>query len=397
MNRACVLSVFWGGIVGVAVSGFGSVPAQSTSPKKSSSKTEPLPAIKTAPAKAPTAPQSAPAQAGPFHTLVANLSGLAGEKPLSVGVGNFTFENTELLSPFAALLRDELEASLARTPNFRVVSRDRLADLQNEGKFQARDFLEPGTGVSKVSVEGIEGIVRGRFYAASDRISVFVELVRLEGATIQKFKTELPSSGIRARIWPDTVKPANVLESVVRPQNVDASAANVEEVTRGRIKQVSRDFPLEIFTVDTRRAFTEGEVVAFRVRSDRDCHVAVFCHQSDGSSVLLFPNHWQRDAFVPAARAVDIPGTHKHGFEIRIGEPFGSDVVQAVACTSEKELQALTAPHMRLATATSPFAVITRGMAAVGIEQAAGSGPVGENRPLWSESHLVVSTFPKMP
>jgi hypothetical protein len=31
-----------------------------------------------------------------------------------------------------------------------------------------------------------------------------------------------------------------------------------------------------------------GEVVSFRVRSDRACFVAVYCHQSDGSSVLFF-------------------------------------------------------------------------------------------------------------
>jgi hypothetical protein len=310
-------------------------------------------------------------------------------------VGNFAFENTELLSPFSALLRDELESSLARIPQFRVISRDRLADLQNEGKFQARDLLEPGTGVEKVSVEGIQGIVRGRFYASPDRISVFVELVRLEGATVQKLKTELPASEIRARIWPEKAEAGRPLESVVRPQNMEASTANLEEVTRGRIKPVNKDFALEIYSVDTRRAFKEGEVVSFRVRSERDCHVAVFCHQSDGSTALLFPNHWQANAFVPAGKAIDIPGTHKHGFEIQIGPPYGSDVVQAVACTSEKELHALTAPHLRSATAASPFAVMTRGMAAVGISQATAAKATGEERTLWSESRLVVSTFPK--
>jgi hypothetical protein len=342
-------------------------------------------------------PQTVPV-VDPFEALAASLAGLVDNKAVSVGVGNFAFENTELLSPFSSLLRDELESALGRAGKFKVISRDRLADLQNEGKFQARDLLEPGTGVSKVFVEGIQGIVRGRFYASPSGVSVFAELVWLEGATIQKTKVELPVADVRARIWPDRPDAPKGLDSVVRPQNLEASAANVLDVTSGKLKQVAKEFPLEFYTVDTRRAFQEGEVVSFRVRSDRDCYVAVYCHQSDGSSVLLFPNHWQKDAFVPVGKAVDIPGTHKHGFEIQIGPPFGSDVVQAIACTDQDTMMRLMGEDLRKATAAQPFATLTRGMAAVGISGASTGAAVTSGAPAkWSESHIVVSTFPKTP
>ena len=341
-------------------------------------------------------PQTVPV-VDPFEALAASLAGLVENKAVSVGVGNFAFENTELLSPFSSLLRDELESALGRAGKFKVISRDRLADLQNEGKFQARDLLEPGTGVSKVSVEGIQGIVRGRFYASPSGVSVFAELVWLEGATIQKTKVELPVADVRARIWPDRQDASKPLDTVMRPQNMEASAANLEDFTKGRIKVIPREFPLEFFTTDTRRAFKQGDVVSFRVRSDRDCFVAVYCHQSDGSSVMLFPNHWQRSTFVPAGKAIDIPGTQKHGFEIEIGPPYGSDVVQVIACTSEREIEKMVGKQLGTASASQPVAVLTRGMAAKGISEAGASPSTTQNGApaMWSEAHMVVSTFPR--
>jgi hypothetical protein len=334
----------------------------------------------------------------PFGAIAAQLSTLlGGKKEVTVGVGNFAFQDTDLLSPFSALLRDELEIALNKTNGFKVVTRDRIADLQNEGKFQMRDLLEPGTGVQKGSVKGIQGIVRGRFYASGNGVSVFAELVWLEGGNVEKTKVSLPSSQIAARLFPEGMKPEQAVGAIVTPQNMEASLSNLQEVTQGRLKRVNKEFPLEFFTTDTRRAFKQGEVVSFRVRSDRDCFLAVYCHQSDGSSVLLFPNNWQRSTFVPAGKAVDIPGTRKHGFEIEIGPPYGSDVVQVIACTSEREIEKMVGKQLNTASASQPVAVLTRGMAAKGISEAgAGPAPAANGAPpLWSEAHMVVSTFPK--
>lgn len=341
--------------------------------------------------------QGSPA-ADPFDTIAVQLASLLGEKKaVNVGVGNFAFQDTDLLSPFSALLRDELEIALNKTAGFKVVTRDRIADLQNEGKFQMRDLLEPGTAVEKVAVQGVQGIVRGRFYVSAAGVSVFTELVWLEGGNVEKTKVTLPSSQIAARLLPEGVKSEQALGALVTPQNMEASMANLQEITEGRLKRVAREFPLEFFTTDTRRAFKKGEVVSFRVRSDRDCFVAVYCHQSDGSSVLLFPNNWQRSTFVPAGKAVDIPGTQKHGFEIEIGPPYGSDVVQVIACTSEREIEKMVGKQLSTASVSQPVAVMTRGMASKAISEAGTTNLPTPNTAsaLWAEAHMVVSTFPK--
>jgi len=339
----------------------------------------------------------ASAKDDPFQKLAADLASDSPEEKVNVGVGNFAYENTDLLSPFSSLLRDELEIALGQTGKFKVVTRDRLADLQMEGKFQGKEILEPGTGVEKVSIEGVKGIIRGRFYASGDEVTIYAELAWLEGGEVKKARIAIPASKVRAKIWPDASDTAaRPIEEALKPQNVEQSLASLQEIAKDRLASVPKDFPIEIFTVDGKRAYASGETVAFRVRSARECHIAVLCHQSDGTTVVLFPNRFSRNTLIPANKAIDIPGTHKSGFEIEIGPPYGSDVVEVIACTQPSELHKALSKYASENDAPAPFQVLTRGMAVKGIDSALAAAKSGSTAALlWSQDSIVVSTFPK--
>jgi len=332
-----------------------------------------------------------------FSNLAVDLSsGLAGEI-INVGVGNFAYENTDLLSPLSSLLRDELEIALSKTGKFKVVTRDRLADLQMEGKFQGKSVLEAGSGVSKVSIEGIKGIVRGRFYASGDEITIFAELAWLEGGEIKKARISIPSSQVKAKVWPDPqIASGKDVGGIVKPQNVEQSLANIQDVAAGRLAKISKDFQVEVFTTDCLRAYPQGSNVSFRVRSAEECHIAVLCHQSDGTSVVLFPNRWCTNTLIPANKSIDVPGTHKSGFEIEISPPFGSDVVEVIACSKDSELHKTLSQYATQPHAQEGFQVLTRGMMAKGIESSIANSKSGESAPLrWAQDSIIVSTFPK--
>ena len=333
----------------------------------------------------------------PFKKLANNLAAESPAGPVNIAVGSFNYENTDLQSPFSSMLRDELEIALGESGKFKVVTRDRLADLQMEGKFQGKGILEPGTGVEKVTIEGVKGIIRGRFYASGDEVTVYAELAWLEGGEVKKARIAIPASQVRAKIWPDPADAAaKPIDGVINPQNVEQSLANVQEIARDRLAKVPRDFPIEIFTVDGRRAYPEKETVSFRVRSARECHIAVLCHQSDGTTVVLFPNRFSRNTLIPANKAIDIPGTHKSGFEIEIGPPYGSDVVEVIACSQPSELHKALSQYASETSAPAPFQVLTRGMAVKGIDSALAAAKVGSTAALlWSQDSIVVSTFPK--
>ena len=173
----------------------------------------------------------------PFSKLASDLLGKdSADEKWNVAVGSFNYENTDLQSPFSSMLRDELEIALGESGKFKVVTRDRLADLQMEGKFQGKGILEPGTGVEKVTIEGVKGIVRGRFYSNGDELTIYAELAWLEGGEIKKARLTLPLSKVRAKIWPDPVTASTrPIDGVIKPQNVEQSLANVQEIGKDRL------------------------------------------------------------------------------------------------------------------------------------------------------------------
>ena len=339
----------------------------------------------------------AQAKPDPFAELALDLAKAAPGEQVNIGVGNFAYENTDLLSPFSSMLRDEMEIALGQTGKFKVVTRDRLADLQMEGKFQGKGVLEPGTGVEKVSIEGVKGIVRGRFYATGDEVTVYAELAWLEGGEIKKARLAIPAAQVKAKIWPDPEQAAGKqLAGAIKPQNVEQSLANVQDIAGGRLAKIPKDFQVEVFTTDGKRAYAEGETVSFRVRAAEECHIAVLCHQSDGTTVVLFPNRFASNTLIPANKPIDVPGTHKSGFEIEIGPPFGSDVVEVIACSKPSELHKTLAQFAAKTDDQQPFQTLTRGMAVKGIDSALSTPKTGDGAPLrWGQDSIVVSTFPK--
>lgn len=315
----------------------------------------------------------------PYQELATELRRRAGDGPVRLAVGNFLYQDTEMMSAFSALLRSELEGALADLPETTVVVRERLEELQQEGRFQAMMAMEPGAGTVKIG--GVEQLVRGRFFLRFPRVTVAAEIVRLADGRVAKCSVTLPVASIGARIWPDGPSPTQA-DEMVRPQAAEASARNLAALQP--LLQLGGDFDLELAVKGARRDFQQGETIAFSIRAAQACHLAVFCHQSDGTTLLLFPNAHQRDTAVRAGAWVDVPGTDKDGFRIRIAPPFGTDVVQAIACTTRSGLHEKLG---ELARQGRSYTVLTRGML---VQAARGSG---EGK--WAEAHVSVSTYPK--
>lgn len=345
----------------------------------------------------PLEPRAASSAGGdPYVSLAQALAQASGGNgKVNVGVGNFLYEDTDMLSPYSSMLKDELSMALPKAGKFEVITRERLADLQNEGKFQAKDIVEPGTEAKKVQIEGVQGIVRGRFYYKPPNLTIYAEIAYLDGGEIRKVKTIIPASEVAARIWPTDTGKQSQPEVAIAPQAVKESTASQAEV-ESRVKKVNKDFDLQITTTDGKRGYAEGETVSFRVRANHDCYIAVIDNQIDGTGILLFPNGFNSENYLPAGKAIDVPGTVKHGFEIQISPPFGSDVVQVIACTKKEELQKVLSAFPS-STAQNPYTTVrTRGMKVVAAEEGPKNASLDSQPAQWSEDHIVVSTYPKV-
>jgi hypothetical protein len=379
------------------------MPATITPKKKSKAPTTDLSSVPDASlVSAPNSLRSKPPQSSassgggdPYVSLAEALAQVSGSNgKINVGIGNFLYEDTDMLSPYSSMLKDELSMALPKAGKFEVITRERLADLQNEGKFQSKDIVEPGTEAKKVQIEGVQGIIRGRFYYKPPNLTIYAEIAYLDGGEIHKVKTIIPTSEVAARIWPDNLGKQSNPEIAIAPQAVKESTASLAEVeNRGR--KVEKNFPLEIITTDGKRGYSEGETVSFRCRSGHDCYIAVIDNQIDGSSVLLFPNSFNRDNYLPAGKAIDVPGTVKHGFEIQITPPFGSDVVQVIACTRKEDLEKIVSSFPG-STHGNPYSVRTRGMSPIAVNDFQRNSSLDSQPAQWSEDHIVVSTYPKV-
>jgi hypothetical protein len=80
-------------------------------------------------------------------------------------------------------------------------------------------------------------------------------------------------------------------------------------------------------------SLTEGDFIALRVGVSRDAYVGVWQVDEDGTAVRLFPNRFEPDNFIPAGRAVVIPGNPR--YRIRVTPSRGRESVRVLASTAK--------------------------------------------------------------
>jgi len=336
----------------------------------------------------------------PYLALAQELAASVEKGTVDVSVVNFVYEDTNLMSPFSSLLRDELERVLPLTGKFEVITRSRLADLQYEDKFQAQQASDPDAGTKGLKIKGVKALVRGRFYYKYPDVTVCAELAWMEGGQVQKAKVVVPAGNISARIWPDApqLKEEAALNGVINPQELVASRVNVQDVA-SRLAKVPHDFPVQLVVNQGKRDFAQGETISYHVQTGTGCHLAIFCHQVDGSTVVLFPNEFQRNTWVAAGTGVDIPNVGKDTFQFKIQRPFGADVVQVIACTKASALHQMISQYTANIDKGMGVRGIDRGIVVEGLNSALSPSEGSQNEsgglPRWSEEHVVVCTYPK--
>jgi hypothetical protein len=327
--------------------------------------------------------------ADPYEQLAEQLTALLGTTNLPVGMGNFPYQDTEQLSKFSELIRERLAAALVNSGKIRLVLPSQIAVLQREGMFQGPVPLDPGLPLQPVKSPQLTALVRGRYYVKDTSVIVKPELLLLESGKV------LPgtpfSLGDQRGISADWL-----IADELMPLNFEASQKNIQDVA-ARSQGMRHDFPIELAVKQARRDFTEGDSEAYYIRPKVGCFVAVFDHQVDGSSVLLFPNAYELDTFMPPQVFNEIPRANTNGFFLRIAEPFGADVIQIIACTRNSPLHREMArlaqeTPKRIALATVPREVIADAISNAKLSTTDGDG---QPQAQWSEARLVICTRPK--
>ncbi len=256
-------------------------------------------------------------QDSPYAPIVNAFAEKIGKNDvIRISIGDFVYQNSNAMSAYSALIQNELRLLFGLSKQFKVISRENLGEILKEKRFQTLDIMNPTTKTSNISIEGIDCIVRGRFFFQYPSLKLFVELLKLDGGEILSESLDISVENIHTDIEPTNFK------------QCFNNYKNVKDFS----DKIKNQFELSLATLQSKNNYCEGETVNFQINSSQDCKIALLCHQADGSTILLYPNKLTAQTSLSKDKTVCIPKKGTNDFEIVVSPPFGSDVVQIIAC-----------------------------------------------------------------
>lgn len=172
----------------------------------------------------------------------------------------------------------------------------------------------------------------------------------------------------------------------------NASIASINELKKQE-GTIPVQFGLKLRTGEGKSAYRDGETVSFAVTADVDCYLVLLDHQSDGTTVVLFPNRYHQDCRVKKGETLTIPSPDSGAFKLLVGSPYGDDRVEAIASTNESSLHRSLADLALSLPGNQNVAVMSRGIFVQSLSKA--TAPSDDKNVKWSRAELNLSTFAK--
>jgi hypothetical protein len=285
---------------------------------------------------------------GAVYALGSDLPGT-----LRVMVDRIVYGNTRFSSTFGAYLEQRLTDRLLKFDGIRILDR----------------ALAGRTGAA-TQVGQAQALVHGTYFETDREVSLLLKVTTLAGEELATCQVRLDRAWIDQaglRLVPDNFTQAQqslaILDTAVAPSELRINA----QLDRGDGGIYRRDELLHLF-----------------LRADRDCYVRVVYQQVDGTRVEVFPNKYHPDGRLRGGVATRIPSPGD-GFELRVTEPFGSELIHVFASTEPFDLVpakplALEGPFTRLDASLQALTTTFRGI------------KVGKAQALRAEATLVVNT-----
>lgn len=229
---------------------------------------------------------------------------------LRAAFGTFTFEFTDLPTPFARWLEDRIIEAAPRSKRVQILNRNAAAAMdpafrQNYEAF----FRETGT----------DALLLGRYFLEGSQVRVRLELTDLGSGTL-----------IGAGDW--FISAAEVPPyASVKPALADSQRA--AELAR---LGVSNDGGLQI-SLSTDRgsgaAYRNGEDMTVMVTVNKNAYVRLYHVDSAGMMQLIWPNRFSgNDGRISSGQPVQIPAAGDP-FRFHLQPPYGTEFIKAVAST----------------------------------------------------------------
>lgn len=183
---------------------------------------------------------------------------------------------------------------------------------------------------------------------------------------------------------PSATEPVTSQTLNTTPVDPSASESSSPSTTFPGAKLINAKPPfLAAILVDhADHVYREGDKLNVRFQAEQDAHLYLLYHQSDGSTVLLFPNEANRDGRVAAKTPVTIPPAD-NSFRFRVSPPFGTEHLQVIAST--KPLTDLDGLIQKAGRAPAISADLLTKL----------DETLKQDASIWTEHHVRITTQPK--
>ncbi|TGJ99726.1 DUF4384 domain-containing protein [Leptospira semungkisensis] len=259
--------------------------------------------------------------------------------------------------------QDELKDILLRSERVSVIDRQRTADVLNEISLNQTGITDPANAPKLGKILSAQKLI----YLKNQKDRWSVELVDVETS-----KSEFLRSFKREKSEKTFTELSGFLTQNLLLKNLSV------------LKPKSQTIKVSLNS--SQKIYRSNEPVSFSINASEDCYAYLILLQSDGETLLLFPNSFQSNNFLKANVRLLIPD-EKSGYILAAGEPYGTDSVKLIASKSQLNLFQ-TKPY-----GDSPFGIIDRPFESVsrGIKIIQTTVSDGD----WNTSELSIVTLEK--
>ena len=225
-----------------------------------------------------------------------------------VGMGSFTFADSQLPSPFSRWFEDELRLALSRTTHLKLFDKQVAAAMDPSIRKLYSDFF--GT-------DRADSILYGKYFLDERAVLVHRSLSDLStGGLIADMRYIVPLASV-----PGTI------EISPSPKTVQNAVA-LSQLTPGKgdlIVSIAADRGIGA-------TYRDGETLTLFVTSNKDAYLKIYHVDVNGIAQLIWPNRYGGSGRITAGEAMKFPGPND-GFKYLLGKPYGTEYIKAVAST----------------------------------------------------------------
>jgi hypothetical protein len=249
--------------------------------------------------------------------MLDSLASAHYEDQLQAAFGTFTFEYSELATPFSRWLEDELIKAVPAAKRVRLFNRSAAAAMDPAFRELYKDCFASNQ---------VDALLSGRYFPEGSEVRVRLDLTSLRnGNLIGSGEFRVPAGEIPRAV---AVAPDGAAESTAKAlsglfgKGPDSASSRLEAL---------------VVSLSTGRgpggAYRDGEKLTVTATVNQDAYLKLYHVDVNGAAKLIWPNRFGGgDGLLRAGAAVSIPAGGDP-FEFVLGSPYGTEFIKAIAST----------------------------------------------------------------